>query len=145
MELPPGLCLTIEDRPTEADIAALPAGLDAFNARQWPGQSWDPLALLVRRGGTVVGGLAGESFGGWFFIHYFWLDESIRRLGLGRQVIAAAEQRAGERGCHGIYLDTFSFQAPGFYRKQGYEEFGRLPYPPKGDRIWLRKTLRHGG
>lgn len=142
MDLPPGLTLSIEDTPAETDAEALPDGLKAFNERHWPGhQPWAPLALLIRRGGTVLGGLAGESYAGWFFIRYFWLDDTIRRLGLGRQVIAAAEQRARERGCHGIYVDTFSFQAPDFYRKQGYEEFGRLPYPPKGERIWLRKAL----
>ncbi|MDB5375133.1 MAG: acetyltransferase, N-acetylglutamate synthase [Belnapia sp.] len=145
MELPPGLTCSIEDAPAEAEVEALSQQLEGFNERRWPGhQPWTPLALLIRRGATVVGGLTGESYAGWFFIRYFWLEEDIRRRGLGRQVIAAAEQRARERGCHGIYLDTFSFQAPDFYRKQGYVEFGRLPYPPQGERIWLRKSLLPG-
>jgi hypothetical protein len=41
-----------------------------------------------------------------------------------------AEIRARERGCHSAWLDTFSFQARGFYEKLGYEEFGRLDCPP---------------
>jgi hypothetical protein len=32
------------------------------------------------------------------------------------------------------WLDTFSFQAPEFYPKFGYREFGRLDYPPLGTR-----------
>ncbi len=56
-------------------------------------------------------------------------------------MIAAAERRAAERGCHSAWLDTFGFQAPGFYRKLGYAEFGRLPYPPGFERIFLQKRL----
>jgi hypothetical protein len=35
-----------------------------------------------------------------------------------------AEVHARERGCHSAWLDTFSFQARGFYEKLGYDEFG---------------------
>ena len=38
-------------------------------------------------------------------------------------------------------VDTFSFQAPGFYVKQGYAEYARLPYPPRFERIFFRKPL----
>ena len=146
MGLPAGLTLSIEDKPAEADVEALPDGLEAYNEGHWPGhQPWETLGLFIRRGGTVVGGLAGESYAGWFFIRYLWIEAALRRQGLGRHLIALAEQRARERGCHGIYLDTFSFQAPEFYRSQGYEEFGRLPYPPKGERIFLRKSLQPFG
>jgi GNAT superfamily N-acetyltransferase len=97
--------------------------------------------VLLRREGRVAGGLAGETYAGWLFIRYLWLEEALRRGGLGRAVIAAAEARARERGCHSAWVDTFSFQAPGFYAKQGYVEFGRLPYPPRGERLFLRKPL----
>ena len=41
-----------------------------------------------------------------------------------------------------VYLYTFSFQAPGFYRKLGYREFGKLNDFPKGQsRYWLNKAL----
>jgi GNAT superfamily N-acetyltransferase len=146
MDLPPGLTLSIKDAPTDADVEVLPDGLEAYNERQWPGhQPWETLGVFIRRDARVVAGLAGESYAGWFFIRYFWIDEALRRQGLGRQLIAAAEQRARERGCHGVYVDTFSFQAPEFYRKQGYEVFGRLPYPPKGERLFLRKALQPFG
>ena len=31
------------------------------------------------------------------------------------------EERATARGCRVFYLETFSFQAPAFYRNLGYE------------------------
>jgi N-acetylglutamate synthase-like GNAT family acetyltransferase len=70
-----------------------------------------------------------------------WLDAALRRGGLGCGVIALAEAEARQHGCHSAYVDTFSFQAPEFYRKQGYVEFGRLAYPPQGERLFLRKSL----
>ncbi len=54
----------------------------------------------------------------------------------------AAENEALARGCHGAYLDTFSFQAPDFYQKLGYEIYGKLDDFPKGHcRYFLRKKL----
>ena len=52
-----------------------------------------------------------------------------------------AEMRALERGCHSAWVDTFSFQAPGFYPRLGYEVFGELDYPPGHKRIFLQKRL----
>jgi hypothetical protein len=46
------------------------------------------------------------------------------------------------RGCHSARLDTFSFQAPEFYRRMGYEVFGVLDYPPDHKRIFLKKQLK---
>lgn len=147
MDLPPGVTLSVEDKPAEADIDVLPEGLEAFNEAQWPGhQPWETLAVFLReadpdQAGRILGGLHCECYAGWLFLRYFWLAEGLRGRGLGAGIVAAAEQRGRERGCHSAYVDTFGFQAPGFYRKQGYVEFARLPYPPKGERIWLRKRL----
>ena len=143
MELPPGLTLSIEDAPAEADIEALADGLEAFNEAAWPGhQPWEEFALFLRGAeGRILGGLVGQIYAGWLFIRFLSLAEELRRHRLGAGLIAAAEDRARERGCHSAYVDTFGFQAPGFYQRQGYVEFARLPYPPKGERIWLRKRL----
>ncbi|GGC33845.1 hypothetical protein GCM10011504_10140 [Siccirubricoccus deserti] len=65
----------------------------------------------------MAGGLFAETYAGWLFLHPHWLDARLRRGGLGRSVIALAEAAAMQHGCHSAYVDTFSFQAPGFYRK----------------------------
>jgi ribosomal protein S18 acetylase RimI-like enzyme len=53
-----------------------------------------------------------------------------------------AEEVAQKKHCIGIWLETFSFQAPGFYRKLGYSEFGRLAdYPPGHTRFYYQKSL----
>jgi GNAT superfamily N-acetyltransferase len=68
-------------------------------------------------------------------------SDALRGTGIGRALIGAAERRALERGCHSAWVDTFSFQAPGFYRKLGYKPFGELDYPPDFKRIFLQKRL----
>jgi hypothetical protein len=52
------------------------------------------------------------------------------------------EAEAIRRGCHGAFLDTFSYQARPFYEKLGYEVFGTLEdYPPGHQRFYMRKRL----
>ena len=61
---------------------------------------------------------------------------------LGSKVLAQAEDIARARGCIGLWLDTYWFQAPEFYKKQGYEIVGTLPdYPRGGPRYFLKKSL----
>lgn len=142
MDLPPGITLSIQDKIAPDDEHALALSLEDFNEAAWPGhQPWSEFGIFLRDPTRIVGGLVGQVYAGWLFIRYFWLAEALRGRGLGEEFIALAEAKAVAAGCHGAYLDTFTFQAPGFYARLGYVEFARLPYPPRGDRIWLRKTL----
>ena len=130
-EFSPGYRLTVEDEPAEADVEVLPHALEAYNESQWPQHPpWRPLAIFLRKEGQIAAGLAGETYCGWLFVKYLWVSDELRGRGVGRELMARAEARARELGCHSAWLDTFSFQAPGFYEKLGYEEFGRLDYPP---------------
>jgi GNAT superfamily N-acetyltransferase len=137
-----GLRLDVDDKPADADVEVLPNGLEAFNESRWPGhQEWKPLAVFARDGETIVAGLAGETYFGWLFIKYLWVSGALRGRGIGRELVRAAEGRAIERGCHSAWVDTFSFQAPGFYPKLGYAPFGELDYPPDFRRTFFRRRL----
>jgi GNAT superfamily N-acetyltransferase len=132
----------IEDTPHDADVEILPNELEAFNETRWPGhQQWRPLAVFAREGGSIVAGLAGETYSGWLFTGYLWVSDVLRAQGIGRKLMSDAEGRARERGCHSAWVGTFSFQAPGFYPKLGYQVFGELDYPPGHKRFFLRKEL----
>lgn len=102
-----------------------------------------PLCAFVRdTRGQLLGGLTGETYWNWFQIDNVWVDESLRRRGLGRKILAMAENEARRRGCTSAFLKTFSFQARGFYQKQGYRVVGRLDdYPPGETFYWMRKEL----
>ena len=140
--LGPGYRLTVEDAPADADVDVLPHGLEAYNEGRWPQHPpWRPLAIFLREEARTVAGLAGETYCGWLFVKYLWVSEGLRGRGVGRELMARAEARALERGCHSGWLDTFSFQSRGFYEKLGYQEFGRLDYPPDHHRHFMRKRL----
>lgn len=76
------------------------------------------------------------------FIQHLWIAEDLRGGGLGALLLGRAEAAARERGCRAVWLDTFSFQAPGFYKKLGYLQFGQLDdFPPGHTRHFLWKPL----
>ncbi len=63
-------------------------------------------------------------------------------MGVGSQLLRAAEEEARSRGCKKIVLSTHSFQAPEFYRRHGYLVAGEFSDYPRGHRsIFLEKTL----
>ncbi|WP_370321320.1 GNAT family N-acetyltransferase [Oricola sp.] len=94
------------------------------------------------REGKIVGGLYGWAQLGWFFVKLLALAPEARKTGAGGRLLAEAEDHARSEGLAGVYLDTYEFQAPGFYEKMGYAEFGRLPaaggHP---QRIWYAKIF----
>ena len=65
-----------------------------------------------------------------------------RRRGLGSELLQMAEEEGRRRGCHTALLHTNTFQAPGFYKKHGWREYGIFPCDPPGcDRIFFTKDL----
>ena len=132
--------------PSASDREAVLSGLLTF-IRIEAGVVGTPLAVLVRdEAGAVVGGLTGRTSAAWPFVELLWLPEALRGTGLGTCLIAEAEAEAMRRGCLGAHLDTFDFQAPGFYRKLGYEMFGSIEdHPPGHMRFWMRKRFARPG
>ena len=116
--------------------------LRAFNQAAVGNPDFARLTLTVRDRGRIVGGLSAEIFYGWMFIVALWVAEKHRRKGHGTSLMERAEAVALSRGATNVWLDTFGFQADGFYRKLGYRPFGRLEgYPPGHSRVWLTKAL----
>ena len=133
----------IDDQPN-ALRAELAAGLKRFNEGIAGPYNDEPLSLSIRDGGTLIGGLTGLFFWNMLHVHFLWVAENQRHRGHGAALLGRAEQIAIERGCEVVFLDTFGFQAPGFYLKLRYEAFGKLPDGPKGfGTTWFAKRLAH--
>ncbi|QMW21573.1 GNAT family N-acetyltransferase [Sandaracinobacteroides saxicola] len=128
--------------PSENERAAIVAPLDAFSrARGFPFLP-QPLALGLYDGDELVGGLIGQLNWNWLHIQLLGVPEQLRGQSLGRAPVAQAERDAETFGCTGIWVDTFSFQAPGFYERLGYIRFGELPnYLDAETRIFFRRML----
>lgn len=82
--------------------------------------------------GEVIAAFNGHTWGGCCVISHVWVRESHRGLGLGRELLLAAEAEAVHRGCEQVVLSTHTFQAPAFYEQLGYEEHALIHGNPKG-------------
>jgi GNAT superfamily N-acetyltransferase len=122
---------------------AIGGGLTDFNTRQAGDDKGKNLCFVLQTPEwKIVGGVIGATYWDWLYINLMWVREDLRGRGFGRQLLEKAETEARQRGAKRAYLDTFSFQAPAFYKKLGYEEFGRLEDFPVGHtRYFLVKTL----
>ncbi len=137
----------LTDAPDAAATAAIDDGLADFNAAQAGYRDWRPLAVLVQdpEDGRTIGGLLGRTSLGLFFLDLLYLPDELRSRRLGSTLMRIAEEEAVQRGCGAAFVLTISFQAPGFYRRHGYEEFGRIDCEPPGtSRVFLRKRLERG-
>jgi GNAT superfamily N-acetyltransferase len=135
--------LQIPDAPTLEDREAVLALLCTYNERMAGPAHAEPIAILLRDAeDRPVGGLLGRSSYDWLFIEYLAVPEALRGQRLGSALIAEAERIARARGCCGLWLDTFAFQARGFYEKLGFTVFGTLEDHPRGSRrFFLSKRL----
>jgi ribosomal protein S18 acetylase RimI-like enzyme len=136
----PPIRIEIDEAPSRENRKVLERAIDDFNARTVPGRD-ERFAILLRDAErALVGGLDGVIGWEWLFVDNLWVHDDLRGLGHGRDLLARAERRAVERGCHSAWLDTF--QALGFYRRCGYSVFGTLEdYPPGQTRYFLCKRL----
>ena len=95
--------------------------------------------------GKPLGGLILESYYRESYVELLWLSDKARRQGLGRRLMAEAERRARKRGSRLLHLNTYSFQAPGFYEKLGFARFGGMEGSPAGaSRHFYVKRLSGG-
>jgi GNAT superfamily N-acetyltransferase len=136
--------ITLTDMPDEDERAVIMDGLRAYNEAQVGGSDGRSLAILVRDPDTkkVIGGLLGRTYLGLLTVERFFLPEGVRRGRLGSRILTMTEEEARRRGCTRAVLSTLHFQAPDFYRKQGWEVAARIECEPPGHtRFYMTKKL----
>jgi GNAT superfamily N-acetyltransferase len=107
---------------------------------------WDarPLYVIARDPSNqqILGGIVGRTSLGLMFLELVFLPHELRNHGLGTRMLHMAEEEAVKRGCRAGVLYTISFQAPAFYERHGWREFGRVACDPPGtSRIFMTKDL----
>jgi GNAT superfamily N-acetyltransferase len=143
-----GIVVELSARPAEEDVRVLTEGLERFNLVNATAtdRSKLPIAAWLRRDGRMLGGAYGDTHYGWLYLSLLWVDDSFRGRGWGRRLLETFEAEATARGCHGAWVDTYEFQAPAFYERLGYREFGRLnDFPPGSARLFYWKPLPTNG
>lgn len=118
-------------------------GINDYNRQYGGEENYKNLCFVVKGSDNeILGGVIGATYWDWFFINLMWLKEEYRGRGYGRRLLFLAEGEARKRGAKNAYLDTFSFQAPDFYKKCGYRVFGELQDFPIGHtRYFFTKQL----
>jgi GNAT superfamily N-acetyltransferase len=141
------LRVELEEDPRPEDSRIVRDGLLEFNRAMIGDPEEMQVAVFVRDAtGRVIGGLLGHVRWKWVYVAKLWLPDGLRGQGIGTAVMQEVEKYARHRGCLGIYLDTFEFQALPFYEKLGYRPFGVLEgYPPGYRQFHLVKGLRTEG
>lgn len=114
-----------------------------FNAQNAPPANFKLLGIFLKDAdGKTIGGLWGRSAYEWLFIELLFVPEELRGQGVGTSLLRQAEEIARARGCTGVWLDTFEFQALPFYQKLGYSIFGELKDHPRGiSQYWLQRRF----
>tara|TARA_R110000744_G_scaffold22591_3_gene57716 strand:+ start:906 stop:1343 length:438 start_codon:yes stop_codon:yes gene_type:complete len=129
--------LVVTTSPTEDDLKALSVGIGSYNKDYLPdevGFEKDTNFAVIAKddNGIVLGGIRAKAFWNYCTIELLWLLKETRGLGLGSNLMAAAEKFAKDKGFGYMRTETLSFQAKPFYEKLGYKVFGELPNYPKG-------------
>lgn len=137
------MALTITETTSDADAARITDILIAYNHQFTPPSTRAPLRITVRdETGEVQSGAIGFTAHDWCYVDILTLAPALRGSGHGAHLLQAVEDAARGRGCIGVYLFSYTFQAPDFYKRHGYTEFGRIDDLPKGcAQVWLMKRL----
>jgi GNAT superfamily N-acetyltransferase len=135
--------LSILDAPDNQDIQFLDDCLSKYNVAITGITDNRLLAIFKRdRHDNIIAGLHGWTWGGCCEIRTLWIHEQWRRQGLGTRLMTAAEDEARKRGAFQMVLSTFSFQAPDFYRRLGFEQVcENEDYPVGHQNILFLKRL----
>jgi N-acetylglutamate synthase-like GNAT family acetyltransferase len=131
------------DEPEQSAWGIIGRGISHYNKQQAGDQNFHRLCFVLQAPDQgIVGGVIGELYWEWFHLDLLWVKDELRGRGHGHRLLTRAENEAQQRGAKNVYLDTFSFQAPDFYKQHGYEVFGELQnFPPCHQRYFMTKQL----
>lgn len=125
---------TINGEPKPEDKKVMVDGMLSYHASKGHPRKTEIFSILLRNAeNKVVGTIIVSFLWNGMHIDSLWVDESLRNKDWGSKLLHLAEEEAIKRGCTIAYTDTFTWQAPKFYEKQGYKLYGKLQDFPKGN------------
>jgi GNAT superfamily N-acetyltransferase len=135
--------ITYSDAPSADDFRAIFSALDDATAPVAGHADMKALAVLLHDDkGSVIGGLWGHTIYSWLIVEMLVVPPGMRGHGAGSALMHMAEAIARRRGCIGIQVARFDFQAKGFYERLGFSVFGAQENMPPGHRqLYLCKRL----
>ncbi|OGV93784.1 hypothetical protein A3B57_03905 [Microgenomates group bacterium RIFCSPLOWO2_01_FULL_47_10] len=122
--------------PDPADKQIMVDGMLAYHASQGHPRQINTYSIIMKDHDKTIGCVVVTFLWNGMEIQSLWVDETVRKQGYGRKLMAMAEEEAIKRGCGLAYTNTFTWQAPGFYQKIGYSEYGKLEDFPAGNTLF---------
>lgn len=131
---------------TKEDYSIVLDGINDFNFSQSPKtiEPKYPIFLFAKNvQNSIIGGVYGSlGYYAGLQIHTLWVADYFRKQGVGKALMLEIEAIGKQSGAIKVILDTFTFQAEDFYKKLGYQEFGRIKNFPQGhDWVYFFKDL----
>lgn len=133
---------------SNSDYNKLARAITDFNISHLPSVASDNmmnLGFVVKASmWELIGGITGKLLlGNCLSIDILWVEPKHRQQGHATKLLLALEDAARSYGSHLSMVDTFDFQALGFYEKNGYTVFGVLDDCPclGNKRYYLKKKL----
>jgi ribosomal protein S18 acetylase RimI-like enzyme len=129
--------------PSSEEGKFLEDRLYEFNSLQTGQGDGELFAFFIRNDNQeIMGGISGWTWANACKIQSLWVHPAWRRNGCGSDLLEAAEKEARERDCRVILVESYSFQAPAFYQKHGYELIWQLyDFPPGYHYCYLVKRI----
>ncbi|MBP2098120.1 GNAT family N-acetyltransferase [Enterococcus rivorum] len=79
----------------------------------------------------IIGGITAKNFLGEMKIELLAIRSDYQKQGVGGALIQKVKESARKEKCHHLLLNTFSYQAPNFYLKNGFEQLAKIDNFPK--------------
>lgn len=144
--------INIVDREmTSVEFERLKSGFDEYTLESGIElQSSERFGFVASNDGHFIGcssGLAyksGNEYSGWLYLTDLFVEKEYRFQGLGTKLLVALEQKIVSFGVVNIWTWTAGYEAPEFYKKNGYEMFAEMEnwYSDGGSRVGCRKKLK---
>ena len=134
--------LELVTNPTMEKIADFHHGLRDYNS-EFVSEEFIPLrAVITDDADQVIAGIDGMAHWDKLHVSILWVHADHKGNALGTQLIEWAEEQGRTMGYHSVVVDTMSFQAPGFYLKLGYTQFGETRnYEGSHGRLYFEKGI----
>jgi GNAT superfamily N-acetyltransferase len=124
--------ILIDSKPDERYQSILDQHQSEFNLKheiKGPRAHFNMVAL---DDGDFVGGIQCDVYEETFYVNRIVVIDSHKQKGIGKTLMANAEQTALKHGLRVVELGTCEFQAKGFYQKMGYHVVHTRNNHPKG-------------
>lgn len=107
-------------KSTEQDNETVHRMLQKYNAAYM--EEGRDFSYCIEEDAEILAGIVASSLFDTVEVEYLCVRKECRGKGYGRQLLEKVEEQAKEAGIRRIFLNTYSFQAPEFYKKMGYHQ-----------------------